>query len=425
MAVYTIKDETLTDIADAIREKTGSTNTIKPIEMANVINELNIIPDERLIFSGICRYRWPYNYGNWLFKNFGEKLTTQDITTRDYMFYNSNTLEEIPFDINLSTHNFGIDYAFYECAKLKKIPPIVGEMCSFSHTFEGCDSLESIPNLTWAAQSDNYGSVEAAFKDCKHLKNIPYIYNLSPSDLHDLFYNCQNLQIIPEDYTDTWNWNRLHTSSYSYGGSMFYNCYSLRNVPKTLLHNLWNIYTSAYSNMYYQLFDYCHSLDEVKELGISSASLTSNVFSSTFFWCQRLKDFTFQTNEDGTPQTAKWKNQTIDLSQYVGYGKDTYKKYLLNYNSGITADKEVVDDITYQLLKDDPDWFSIDLAYSRYNHDSAVNTINSLPDCSATGTNIIKFKGQAGSATDGGAINTLTEEEIAVATAKGWTVSLV
>ena len=37
----------------------------------------------------------------------------------------------------------------------------------------------------------------------------------------------------------------------------------------------------------------------------------------------------------------------------------------------------------------------------------------------------IKFRGEAGSATDGGAINTLTEEEIAVATAKGWTVTLV
>ena len=37
----------------------------------------------------------------------------------------------------------------------------------------------------------------------------------------------------------------------------------------------------------------------------------------------------------------------------------------------------------------------------------------------------IKFKGAAGAKTDGGAINTMTEEEIAVATAKGWTVSFI
>ena len=106
------------------------------------------------------------------------------------------------------------------------------------------------------------------------------------------------------------------------------------------------------------------------------------------------------------------------------------KKYILNYNSGITADKEVTDDATYQALKNDPDWFTCDIKYSRYNHDSAVRTINSLPDTSAYlatagGTNTIKFKGAAGSATDGGAINTLTSEEIAVATAKGWTVTFV
>jgi hypothetical protein len=96
-----------------------------------------------------------------------------------------------------------------------------------------------------------------------------------------------------------------------------------------------------------------------------------------------------------------------------------------------------VDDATYQALKNDPDWFSVatNAQYARYNRASAVNTINSLPDTSAYlatagGTNTIKFRSIAGtqkvgSATDGGAIADLTEEEIAVATAKGWTVSLV
>jgi hypothetical protein len=48
----------------------------------------------------------------------------------------------------------------------------------------------------------------------------------------------------------------------------------------------------------------------------------------------------------------------------------------------------------------------------------------SLPDTSTYGSNTIKFKGASGALTDGGAINTLTEEEIAVAAAKGWTVAL-
>ena len=103
---------------------------------------------------------------------------------------------------------------------------------------------------------------------------------------------------------------------------------------------------------------------------------------------------------------------------------------MVDYNSGITLDKQIKDASTYEALKNDPDYWTLDLHYSRYNHDSAVATINSLPDtsaylASAGGTNTIKFKKDSGKLTDGGAINTLTEQEIAVATAKGWTVSLV
>ena len=94
------------------------------------------------------------------------------------------------------------------------------------------------------------------------------------------------------------------------------------------------------------------------------------------------------------------------------------------------SNTQIKDDTSYQLLKDNEDSHTRYIAYSRYNHDSAVETINTLPDTSAylaeSGgtTNIIQFTGESGSATDGGAINTLTEAEIAVAAAKGWTVTL-
>ena len=127
--------------------------------------------------------------------------------------------------------------------------------------------------------------------------------------------------------------------------------------------------------------------------------------------------------DENTPYTRNWTSQTIDFNNiHAGYSYDQSNQ--LRY--GFTEETRITDDASYQLLKDNPDSWTTDPAYSRYNHDSAVRTINSLPDCSASGgTNTIKFNGAAGSATDGGAINTLTEEEIAVATAKGWTVSLV
>ena len=113
----------------------------------------------------------------------------------------------------------------------------------------------------------------------------------------------------------------------------------------------------------------------------------------------------------------------------MGWWEDRDSKL---YNSGITIDKCIYNDETYQALKDDPDNYICGTEaenphyYSRYDKASAIRTINSLPDVSASGgTNTIKFKGEAGLRTDGGAINTMTEEEIAVATAKGWTVSFV
>ena len=42
MAEYLIQDTTLTSIADAIREKTGTTGVIKPTEMASKIRSISV-----------------------------------------------------------------------------------------------------------------------------------------------------------------------------------------------------------------------------------------------------------------------------------------------------------------------------------------------------------------------------------------------
>jgi hypothetical protein len=133
--------------------------------------------------------------------------------------------------------------------------------------------------------------------------------------------------------------------------------------------------------------------------------------------------------ENGKPYEVELGKQTLDFS-YVG-NFSANSNYSSMIGKELKFEKMIKDDATYQALKDDDEAWSIKTEYSFYNHDSAVETINSLPDTSAflatqAGmTNTIKFKGTMGSLTDGGAINTLTEEEIAVATAKGWTVSFV
>ena len=101
-----------------------------------------------------------------------------------------------------------------------------------------------------------------------------------------------------------------------------------------------------------------------------------------------------------------------------GYNLDTY---LDRYDS--SAKVSTLED--YNRLKTDPDWWTDNADFSRYNYTSAKNTIESLPILgdagSAAGTLALKrYAGQG----YGKCPNDLTNEELAVATRKGWTVAL-
>lgn len=354
----------------------------KTMTVARMVEEVNGMPEsltaEELIFSGDCSYLC--GTGNWdnVIRKFGNMITTKDITDMSYICAYTD-LTSIPFEINAkSTTACEADYAFFRAESLRVAPKI---------------------------------------------------NNLKPSKLAALFENCYSLRTLPDDWADNWDWTSINTATSGSMTNIFRYCYSLRTIPESFLNNLYNKATSTLYSGYVSTFTSCYTLDEIRGLAITPATPTRNLFSSSFDNCYRLKDLTFATNEDGSAKTANWSNQLIDLTVNVGvtpvYGGSNKAYYMTNWNSGITTDKEVKDAETYAALKNDPDWYTHDNSYSRYNHDSAVNTINSLPDCSAGSGNVIKFSGSKGSLTDGGAINTLTEEEIAVAAAKGWTVTLV
>lgn len=369
----------LSAIGNAIREKGGTTELLTLDEMPTAIGAIETggggggVDIEPIILSGECDYACAGVLASDFIKNYSDKISTNDITNANRMFYYS-TLECIPFALNFN--------------QTKKV------------------------------------NLSCLFEECKQLKEVTNIIGVYPNNIESLFRNCKMLRSLPENFGESWNWNELHTYSYSRLSSIFRDCFSLRKIPSFFMSNLWGTQTSSSYAFYSYAFYNCYSLDEIDNLPIQQATLTSNVFYSTFSGCTRINSFTFAINEDGTAKTANWKSQTIDLTSYSGWSSSSYEQYITSYNSGITVNKRVSNDTDYAKLKNDADWYTREEAYSRYNHDSAVNTINSLPDTSAYGTNTIKFKGAAGSKTDGGAINTLTEEEIAVAAAKGWTVTL-
>ena len=406
MAQKLYEESNIQAIAQAIRDKNGLTTTYKTSEMAAAIAAITTggggdsgIPEEAFHISGFASSMFSGGHWDWFIDMYGNKVTTSGLMGTPSMF-NESKVTRIPFELNFST-----DYL------------------NMANMFYGCKNLEYIPDITLNPTS--YFDMSYMFNSCESLENPPYIYNAYPGVLSSFFNGCRNLKSLPVDYADTWNMDRIQTYAYGSAANMFQFCYSLRRFPAEFLKKCLGVHASGYNMIYSSMLYNCYALDEAVNIPVhTKTAITSGCFSNAFNNCYRLKELTFELDPDtNAPYVVEWKSQTIDLTS-IGYCNNGSVNDCISYNSGITADKQVKDDATYQALKNDPDWCTASAAYSRYNHDSAVNTINSLPDTSAYGTNTIRFKKLAGEKTDGGAINTLTEAEIAVAAAKGWTVSL-
>lgn len=269
-----------------------------------------------------------------------------------------------------------------------------------------------LEHYTSQLQFNNITNLESAFENTTIKKDISSLtFNLSDrcilSDIfnssnlssypkikgkvysvQNMFYNCKNGAAIPEDFFN--NLTFKEGDSISCAG-IFQYCKNITKPPSLEVFKKLNLTETPswhYTNFYYSLFE-GSDIQEVRNLPVvySKSGLNNNMFVNTAK-ASKLSIFTFEPN-----QTALYQNQTLNFSE------TGFKSY----------------------------WSDSDILRSVYNHTSAVETINSLPDTSAYleekgGTNTIMFFSKQGGNTEGGAIGNLTAEEIAVAAAKGWTV---
>lgn len=423
MSKVFIEESTLSSIGNAIREKNGTTELIAPLDMGAAIAAIEaggggyMPTDEELTFNS-----WDGLFANgkhaWIVREFGNKfrfINTYNSASNAFSYYPYKV-----FDANLLIDKSSI-----------YIP--------MSSMFSDSEIEEITGSIRTPEFSENTTKYTDGYYTCWNI--------------YQMFDDCHKLRKINDNFIDTEKVvTRASTSSndnrYS---SIFYDCYSLRELPKWIFKLLdkkddgtpitlrGNEYGYSYN------FMNCYALNKIENLWIfeslhdGSIINTSSLFYSAFSNCGNLHKLTFKTNADGTPLVAKWNNVLIDLSQYVGYANGISQ--LTSHNSGLTDEGQVMD-LSKQPYKDDTinDYFTYGnqkLMYAKYGHMEAVETINSLPDTSAVGgTNTIKFKGAQGQYTDylrgrtddttfDSSINTLTEAEIAVAAAKGWTVTLV
>lgn len=409
MAKLIINDTTLSAIGDALRYQTGTTESIKPADMAPMILSLKTdgIPPDAFILTGNCNYRFFANNWSWLIIEYNHKMHSENITNMAATFLSCKGFDDLGFELNI-VDGANCNQAFDGC-EIKVMPVINGKIGTGKWMFQD-SSIETATD--YECDTTTTFDYSYMFYNAKNLQALPYLTNCRPSDCTSIFYHCDSITEIPEDYFETWQ-----VSESASIPNMFAYCVSLRKAPTKALKDL---FTGLSYTYYYCLFPYCYALDELVSIPVINAVNTLNGFSRAFNDCYRLKSVTFETEEDGTAKTANWQNQTIDLST-VGF--DPNNKLPLVPSGDFTYLNCVDNSTSYDTLKNAGDWWTSYYQYSRYNLNSAVETINSLPITS--GNNTIKFKSDAGSGTDGGAIYLMTEEQIAVAVDKGWTVSFV
>ena len=155
MANVIINDTNLTNIANAIRGKNGTTTTYKPSEMAAAITAISGggggsgVPAEALVFSGDCSYKFYNNNWEWFWNTYKDSITTSDMTGATSMFhgfYGAASSIVLNFRAN---YNVKTDNMFYNCSN-KAVSKIVNfKPNSLTSMFEhyGATTLPEFENL--------------------------------------------------------------------------------------------------------------------------------------------------------------------------------------------------------------------------------------------------------------------------------------
>lgn len=378
MADYLIKDTTLTNIADAIRQKKSSTDTYTPAEMATAIASIETgggggPTAQDLAFTGdLAKFNYNGRMSK-LIKKYGSLMSFNSVNNLESAFWGDDPLNSdfSNWTINLSRCN--LEKCFANHSSITGFPKLQGIVFRLKRLFWLNDSMESISDDLFPADTE-------------------FSYKEADSDYSGIFSDCKALKKLPL-------WFKNMTFTKKGGGT----------IPGS-------------SSVYLNTFFNCYKLKElILPIIPSPANLNGNNFDRTFYNVRSMRKFIFAPPPAGN-ESVLWTHQTINLADTnCGYSSSA-----VQMTGNIISDDE-----TYNLYKNDPDAWAYKPEYSFYNHDSALETIRSLPYTQFFDIphdqlqNVIKFYGKSGEKTDGGAINTLTTEEIAIATNKGWTVSFV
>ena len=205
------------------------------------------------------------------------------------------------------------------------------------------------------------------FSNCKNLITIPQLDTSNVTNMNSMFYYCDNLLTIPQ----------LDTSNVTNMSSMFYYCSKLVTIPQ--------LNTSKVTNMGY-MFNSCSNLITIPQLDTSKVTNMGGMFSS----CTKLKSIPLldcsKVEVTGSMFNPSYYGDQIYLTDLGGFK-----------NLKVDLDIRKAPNLTVQSL---------------------MNVINNLYDFRANGSTTTRTL-KLGTTN----LNKLTDEQKAVATNKGWSLT--
>lgn len=260
-----VLDEGLKQIADAIREKAGTTDALAfPQAMADAIAAIQGggATIEPLTITENGTYTAPDGVDGYSpvtvdVKGSGEELV---ITNCSYLHYYGARLELLEkWKISNCTD---FSSMLYRCESLASVPEFdTSKGTNFENMFFYCKSLQAIPELD-LSNSINCNSM---FKQCSKLKTLPTLSAPKCGEFNHTFENCYSLESI----------QGLDIPNVDRAEKMFYNCPALVNLPEL---------NTATCRVFKQMFTYNSNLTSIPRLDVGNAVDVQGMFSN----CSKL-----------------------------------------------------------------------------------------------------------------------------------------
>ena len=280
MANVLVEETSLSNIASAIREKSGGSATYKPGEMAAAISNLpiggsNNGEDDFLTRSGSGDYvndRIETLGGGAFYQTNYSTITLSNVKVMDgasiIRFNNNLTTLNLPAlttitCTNIGSNPWGMQISNNPSLTTLNLPNLTTISNSVAASFAYNSNLVniSLPSLTTS-------SLNSTFEHCSSLETVELSSLQSSSNAYMTFRGCSSLQSINLSNLTQWG------SGDGREEGMFYTFYDCTNLQTVNLPNLTN--AGRLDNTFYN----CTNLQTVNLPNLTNATLGNNVFEN-------------------------------------------------------------------------------------------------------------------------------------------------